>query len=51
MNKVNWMARVDHEFVPNYKVLQNAFDRIGIERVRCCSQTERFALRLATRAA
>lgn len=32
MGKVNWMARVDHEFIPNYKVLQNAFDRVGIER-------------------
>jgi len=32
MNRVNWMARIDHEFVPNYKILQTAFDRIGIER-------------------
>jgi len=32
MKKVNWMARTDHEFIPNYKLLQQAFDRIGIER-------------------
>jgi len=32
MQKVNWMARVDHEFIPNYKVLQSAFDKHGIER-------------------
>lgn len=32
MGKVNWMAKVDHEFVPNYKVLQAAFDRHKIER-------------------
>jgi len=27
MSKVNWMARADHEFIPNYKILQAAFDR------------------------
>lgn len=32
MKKVNWMARNDHEFIPNYKLLQVAFDRLGIER-------------------
>jgi len=32
MKKVNWMARVDHEFIFNYKQLQQAFDRLGIER-------------------
>merc|ERR1719461_1924751 len=32
MKKVNWMAKSDHEFIPNYKVLQAAFDRNGIER-------------------
>eukprot|EP00408_Alexandrium_pacificum_P043949 CAMPEP_0171260304 /NCGR_PEP_ID=MMETSP0790-20130122/55383_1 /TAXON_ID=2925 /ORGANISM="Alexandrium catenella, Strain OF101" /LENGTH=324 /DNA_ID=CAMNT_0011728623 /DNA_START=91 /DNA_END=1065 /DNA_ORIENTATION=+ len=32
MRRVNWMAKTDHEFVPNYKVLQAAFDRNGIER-------------------
>ena len=29
MKKVNWMAKVDHEHIPNYKVLQGAFDRLG----------------------
>jgi RP/EB family microtubule-associated protein len=32
MNKVNWMARSDHEFIPNYKILQAAFDRNNIEK-------------------
>jgi len=32
MKKLNWMARAEHEFVPNYKVLQAAFDRNGIDK-------------------
>jgi len=32
MKKVNWMARSDHEFIPNYKVLQAAFDKNNIQR-------------------
>jgi len=32
MAKVNWMARADHEFLPNYKILQQAFERNGIEK-------------------
>eukprot|EP00931_Biecheleriopsis_adriatica_P050226 TRINITY_DN2906_c0_g1_i1.p1 TRINITY_DN2906_c0_g1~~TRINITY_DN2906_c0_g1_i1.p1 ORF type:complete len:341 (+),score=78.46 TRINITY_DN2906_c0_g1_i1:113-1024(+) len=32
MRKVNWMAKADHEFIPNYKVLQAAFDKLNIER-------------------
>merc|ERR1719199_1359196 len=32
MKKVNWSARADHESIPNYKVLQQAFDRSGIQR-------------------
>merc|ERR1719476_574814 len=32
MKKVNWMAKADHEYVPNYKVLQAAFDKNGIQR-------------------
>jgi RP/EB family microtubule-associated protein len=32
MAKVNWMARSDHEFIPNYKILQAAFDRNSIQK-------------------
>lgn len=32
MNKVNWMARADHEFIPNYKILQAAFDRNCVQK-------------------
>eukprot|EP00416_Gambierdiscus_australes_P041804 CAMPEP_0171108562 /NCGR_PEP_ID=MMETSP0766_2-20121228/69173_1 /TAXON_ID=439317 /ORGANISM="Gambierdiscus australes, Strain CAWD 149" /LENGTH=303 /DNA_ID=CAMNT_0011570121 /DNA_START=74 /DNA_END=982 /DNA_ORIENTATION=+ len=32
MKKVNWAARADHESIPNFKVLQQAFDRCGIQR-------------------
>jgi RP/EB family microtubule-associated protein len=32
MKKVNWSARADHESIPNYKILQQAFDKSGIER-------------------
>jgi len=32
MRKLNWMAKSDHEFIPNYKVLQAAFDKNGIQR-------------------
>lgn len=32
MKKVNWSARADHESIPNFKVLQQAFDRCSIPR-------------------
>jgi RP/EB family microtubule-associated protein len=32
MRKVNWMSRSDHEFIPNYKVLQVAFDKNHIQK-------------------
>lgn len=32
MRKVNWMSRSDHEFIPNYKVLQLAFDKNHIQK-------------------
>lgn len=32
MSKVNWMGRSDHEFIPNYKILQSAFDRNNIDK-------------------
>lgn len=32
MRKVNWMAKAEHEYIPNFKVLQAAFDRLDIAR-------------------
>ena len=32
ISKVKWGAKFDYEFVENYKVLQNAFDKNGIKK-------------------
>lgn len=32
MKKVNWSARDEHQCIPNYKVLQQAFSKVGIDR-------------------
>lgn len=32
MNKVNWKAKLDYEFINNLKVLQAALDKLGIKR-------------------
>ena len=32
MHKVNWAAKQDFEFIANYKILQTAFTKLGIER-------------------
>jgi len=32
MSKVNWGARVDYEFVANYKVLQSVCDKLKVDR-------------------
>lgn len=32
MAKVNWKAKVDYEFLNNYKILQAVFDKFGIKK-------------------
>jgi RP/EB family microtubule-associated protein len=32
LSKVNWKAKNDYEFINNLKVLQTAFDKIGIKK-------------------
>jgi len=32
MQKVNWKAKTDHEFIPNYKLLQQSFIILGVQR-------------------
>lgn len=32
MKKVNWNASSEHQSIPNFKILQQAFDRMGIQR-------------------
>lgn len=32
INKVNWKAKLDYEFINNLKILQSAFDKLGIKR-------------------
>lgn len=32
LSKVKWGAKFDYEYVENYKVLQNAFDKNGIKK-------------------
>ena len=34
LHKVNFNAKHEYEYVKNYKVLQEVFAKIGIERVR-----------------
>ena len=32
ISKVNWKAKNDYEFIGNYRILQDAFNKVGIKR-------------------
>lgn len=32
MNKVNWRAKQEYEFLQNFKLLQGVLDRLGIDK-------------------
>ena len=32
MNKINWAAKQDFDFIVNYKVLQTAFAKLNIDK-------------------
>ena len=34
LKKVKFQARLEHEFIHNFKVLQAAFKRMGVDKVR-----------------
>ena len=39
--KIKWGAKFDYEYVDNYKVLQNAFDKNGIKKhIDVCTITK-----------
>ena len=40
--KIKWGAKFDYEYVDNYKVLQNAFDKNGIKKhIDVCTLTKK----------
>ena len=32
LNKVNWRAKNDYEFIQNLRILQDSFKKVGIKR-------------------
>ena len=39
MHRVNWEAKSDYEYVQNYKLLQAAFDKNHVKKIRRCTKT------------
>ena len=33
LKKVKFATRLEHEYISNYKVLQNAFKKVGVDKV------------------
>ena len=33
MKKVKFSTRLEHEYISNFKVLQNAFKKVGVDKV------------------
>jgi len=36
MKKVKFSTRLEHEYISNFKVLQNAFKKVGVDKVCLC---------------
>jgi RP/EB family microtubule-associated protein len=49
LHKVKFDAKLEHEFVANFKVLQSLFDKFGIDRVRLCNFLSLFYLQLTSK--
>ncbi len=39
MKKIKFATRLEHEYIANFKVLQNAFKKVGVDKV--CAITGR----------
>ena len=34
MKKVKFSTRLEHEYISNFKILQNSFKKVGVDKVR-----------------